>query len=76
MTRTLSKKALMVERILKMILSGNPGPRRDMVLFNAGAAIHLAEKAESLQKGVEKAAESIDSGAAMGRLEALVNFGH
>lgn len=61
-------------RILTAVLSGEPGPRRDMVLLNAGAAIYVAGRAESLKEGVSVAAHSIDSGAAMKKLTALVAF--
>ncbi|MBW2163859.1 MAG: anthranilate phosphoribosyltransferase [Deltaproteobacteria bacterium] len=60
--------------ILKEILSGKTGPKRDMVLLNAGAAIFLADKAKSLKEGVVLAAESIDSMEAMKKLEALKAF--
>jgi anthranilate phosphoribosyltransferase len=61
--------------ILKGILSGKTGPKRDMILLNAGAAIFLADKAKSLREGVALAAESIDSMEAMRKLEALKAFG-
>ena len=61
-------------RILKDIISGEKGPKRDMVLLNAGAAIFLADKAKSLREGVVLAAESIDSMEAMKKLEALKAF--
>ena len=61
--------------ILKGILSGKTGPKRDMILLNAGAAILLADKAKSLREGVVLAAESIDSMEAMRKLEALKAFG-
>ncbi|MEA1990598.1 MAG: anthranilate phosphoribosyltransferase [Thermodesulfobacteriota bacterium] len=60
--------------ILKGILSGKTGPKRDMVLLNAGAAIFLADRAKSLREGVVLAAESIDSMEAMKKLEALKAF--
>ncbi|MBW1671769.1 MAG: anthranilate phosphoribosyltransferase [Deltaproteobacteria bacterium] len=62
-------------RILKDIISGKKGPKRDMVILNAGAAIYLADIAKSLKEGVLLAAESIDSMEAMKRLEALKAFG-
>jgi len=61
-------------RILKDIISGKTGPKRDMVLLNAGAAIFLADRAKSLREGVLLAAESIDSMEAMTKLEALKAF--
>ena len=62
-------------RILKDIISGEKGPKRNMVVLNAGAAIYLADRANSLKEGVLLAAESIDSMEAMKRLEALKAFG-
>jgi anthranilate phosphoribosyltransferase len=55
----------------RAVLGGETGPRRDLALLNAGAAIYVGGLAESLAGGVEKAAEAIDSGAAeelLGRL--------
>jgi len=52
-------------------LAGAPGPLRDIVLLNAAAALIIAERAETLREGVEKAAASIDSGAAMAALDKL-----
>jgi len=59
-------------RIAKAILSGERGPRRDIVLANAGAALWVAEAAREWAGGVQLAAESIDSGAARAKLEALL----
>ncbi|PSP48846.1 anthranilate phosphoribosyltransferase [Halobacteriales archaeon QH_7_69_31] len=57
------------------ILDGDVGgAKRDIVLANAGAAIHVAGEADSLAAGVEAARESIDSGAARARLDALCEF--
>jgi anthranilate phosphoribosyltransferase len=58
-------------QILKDILSGKRGPRRDIVLLNAGAAILLADRAKSMKEAADLAAESIDSMEAMKKLEAL-----
>jgi anthranilate phosphoribosyltransferase len=58
-------------RILKDILSGKMGPKRDIVLLNAGAAIFLASRTKSLREGAALAADSIDSMEAMKKLEAL-----
>ncbi|MGL1936331.1 MAG: anthranilate phosphoribosyltransferase [Fibrobacterales bacterium] len=59
-------------RILKEVLSGKLGPCRDIVVLNAGAAIYVGGKTESFKEGIEKAKESIDSGAALKTLEALI----
>lgn len=51
------------------VLDGEKGPKRDIVLLNAAAALIVAGKAENLREGLAAAAESVDSGAAMGALE-------
>jgi anthranilate phosphoribosyltransferase len=56
----------------RAVLAGEPGPRRDLVLLNAGAAIYVGAAAESLGAGVETAAATIDSGAGRELLERLV----
>jgi len=60
--------------IIRRILKGERGPRRDIVVLNAGAAIVAGGKAGELGEGLRLAAESIDSGAALQRLERLVEF--
>ncbi|WP_028491042.1 anthranilate phosphoribosyltransferase [Thioalkalivibrio sp. ALE19] len=57
--------------MLRDVLAGTPGPARDIVLLNAGAAIFVGGGAPSLEAGVRRAAEVIDSGAARERLEQL-----
>ena len=59
--------------ITKAILSGEKGPKRDAVLMNAGAALYIGGKAESLAGGIKLAAEIIDSGKAMTTLEKLIS---
>ena len=56
----------------RAVLAGEDGPRRDLVLLNAGAAIYVGGLAAGLGEGVEKAAEAIDSGAARELLDRLV----
>lgn len=58
--------------ITRSILSGEDGPRRTITLMNAGAGLYAAERAESIEEGIALAAEAIDSGAALERLEQLV----
>lgn len=58
--------------IIRAILDGQPGPRRDIVLMNAAAALVAGGKARDLREGVARAAASIDSGAARRTLEALI----
>jgi anthranilate phosphoribosyltransferase len=62
-------------RIARQVLSGQPGPTRDIVLLNAGAAIHVGGKAASIAEGVRRAAESIDRGRAQAALDALIARG-
>lgn len=58
--------------LVKKVLSGEKGEARDIVLMNAGAAIYAADLVDSLETGVKRAAEVIDSGEAAAKLEALV----
>ena len=58
--------------IVRRILNGERGPKRDAALFNAGAALYIGEKAESIEAGVALAAELIDSGAVKTTLEKLI----
>ena len=51
------------------ILSGVQGPKTDIVLLNAGAAIYTGGKAESIAEGIQAARQMIASGAAMKKLE-------
>jgi anthranilate phosphoribosyltransferase len=56
----------------RAVLAGEPGPRRDIVVLNAAAAIYVGGLAPDLEAGVEVAARAIDSGAGAGVLERLV----
>jgi anthranilate phosphoribosyltransferase len=58
-------------RITEEILAGETGPRRDVVLLNAAAALLAIGAVKSLKEGVDAAAQSIDSGAAQRSLIAL-----
>ncbi len=60
--------------ILRHILAGQKGAGRDIVLLNAGAALWVAGRADGIAEGIRLAAEAIDSGRAMDRLEALIAF--
>jgi len=53
------------------ILNGKKGPKRDIVIINAGAAIYVTGEAGDLKEGMKKAEESIDSGSALGKLNKL-----
>jgi anthranilate phosphoribosyltransferase len=56
----------------RAVLEGENGPRRDLVLLNAGAAIYVGGQAENLEDGVAKAAAAVDSGAARDVLDRLI----
>jgi anthranilate phosphoribosyltransferase len=60
--------------IIRDVLAGKKSARRDVVLLNAAAALVVAEKADHLQDALVLATDSIDSGAAANKLDALVNF--
>ncbi|MBT2868075.1 anthranilate phosphoribosyltransferase [Chromobacterium violaceum] len=57
---------------LLTVLDGQPGPARDIVLLNAGAAIYTADIAPSLADGVTMAREALDSGKAKQKLQQLI----
>jgi anthranilate phosphoribosyltransferase len=57
--------------ITRSVLAGEKGPRRDIVLLNAAAALWVVEAVPDLDQGLARAASSIDEGAAMAKLEAL-----
>lgn len=59
---------------VRAVLGGEKGPRRDVVVLNAGAAIMVSGQAEDIQSGIAKAAASIDSGAASNALDGLVRI--
>jgi anthranilate phosphoribosyltransferase len=61
-------------QILLKILGGELGPPRDVVLLNAAAVFMTAGRASDLPGGIQLAKESIDSGRAMKKLEALIQF--
>jgi len=60
--------------IIRGVLRGTPGARRDIVLLNAAAALVASNKVIDLSEGVSAAASSIDSGRAMQKLESLIEF--
>ena len=57
--------------IIKSILNGEIGPKRDIVLLNAAAGIVVGGKAQNLKEGLVKATESVDSNAALNILTQL-----
>ena len=56
------------------VLNGELGAARDIVLLNAGSAIYVAGLADSLAAGINKAAEVIDQGLALAKLNALQEY--
>ncbi|MCW8847399.1 MAG: anthranilate phosphoribosyltransferase [Sedimenticola sp.] len=58
--------------IIRDVLDNQPGPARDIVQLNAGAAIYTAGVASSLQEGIDLAGKAIASGEARNRLDRLV----
>jgi anthranilate phosphoribosyltransferase len=59
---------------IRSVLAGDPGPKRDIVLLNAAAALAVADKAPDIASGIPIAREAIDSGAAGEALEKLVQI--
>jgi anthranilate phosphoribosyltransferase len=60
--------------IIRRILAGDPGPRRDIVVVNAAAALVAGGRARDFKEGAQQAAHSIDSGAALRKLHALAEL--
>jgi anthranilate phosphoribosyltransferase len=60
--------------ICRAVLTGEKGPRRDIVLINAAAALTVAGRAADLPDGLRQAAAAIDNGAALEKLETLAAF--
>ena len=61
-------------RQMRAVLNGDKGAKRDMVLLNSGAALMAAGYSEDLQAGITAAAEIIDSGRAIAKLDQLIAF--
>ncbi len=60
--------------IIRKILSGEAGPKRDIVLLNAAAGLFVGGKAKDIQQGLKLAGEAIDSGKAKEKLELLIKI--
>lgn len=60
--------------IILRVLKGEKGAPRDIVVLNSGAALYVAKITDSLEDGIKKAAELIDSGAAFRKYEELANL--
>ena len=59
---------------VRAVLGGAKGPARDIVLLNAGAALHVAGVAGDLAAGIERARSAIDRGEAARKLDELAAF--
>ncbi len=62
--------------IIRSVLAGTPGPHRDVVLLNAGAALYAGNAVASLGEGVALAGATVDSGAAARTLERFIPLTH
>ena len=62
--------------IIRSVLAGTPGPQRDVVVLNAGAALYVGNAAASLEDGVALARATLDSGAAARTLERFIPLTH
>ena len=60
--------------MLLAVLDNVPGPARDIVILNSGAALYAANLAESIAAGIGQARAAIESGAARAKLDAFVAF--
>jgi anthranilate phosphoribosyltransferase len=61
-------------QITRNILNGEKGPKRNVVLINAAAALVAAGQAEDLKQGIRMAETAIDDGAAANKMEALIKY--
>ncbi len=61
-------------KIVQRVLAGENGSKRDIVLLNTGCAIYAADKADTISEGIKLAEKSIDSGAAIRKLELLKEY--
>lgn len=60
--------------IIRRILQGEPGPKRDIVVLNSAALLYVGKKVDDIKQGIELAEEMIDSGKAYEKLEELVTY--
>lgn len=69
-----TKSATENKKVILNVLKGIPSPAKNIVLLNAGAAIKVSGKVDSIWDGIKYAQKSIESGAAMGKLKKLKEF--
>jgi len=60
--------------VTRRILAGDPGAERDLAVLNAGAAVYVAGRAQTLEEGVRAAEDAIDSGRASAALDGLATL--
>jgi anthranilate phosphoribosyltransferase len=60
--------------IVRAVLSGEPGPKRDVVVLNGAYALLAAGQAQSITEGIEQIRAVLDEGHALAKLEALVRM--
>ncbi len=60
--------------LVQAVLQGEKGPRREVVLLNSAFALLAADKVSDIQSGIERAAEAIDSGQALSKLNDLIRM--
>ncbi len=60
--------------IIRDLLSGKDGPKRDVAVLNAAAALTVGGLAKDMADGVKLAAAAVDDGRALSKMEALVNL--
>lgn len=66
--------AVVNAELVQAVLQGEPGPRRDVVLLNSAFALLAADKVDDVRGGIERAAEAIDSGQALLKLNDLIRM--
>jgi len=62
--------------MIQAVLADRPGPARDIVRLNAGAAIYTAGVADSLEAGIERATQVLADGSAASKLQELIDITH
>jgi len=60
--------------MLRAVLDNQPGPARDIVVFNSGVALYAANVADTIAEGIACAAAVLDSGAAKAKMEEFVRY--
>jgi len=60
--------------MLRAVLDNQPGPARDIVVFNSGVALYAADVVDTIADGIARAAAALDSGAARAKMEEFVRY--